>query len=210
MIEFVNPVIGIILISIVVSFILSLIYKLTTNQGELKKMNEELKELNAKFKEAQKNSDQKELMKLQSQMLQINSKKMNSTMKPMMITFLVIIPIFVFVFPSLYGDLTVKMDDSLQGVMKLGEVEREIQINENSLVLDGEEKSLDEVITVGESKFVFKNFDKDKSVASFKRIVVNLPISLPIWGSNIGWLGWYILVSIPFTTVFRKTLGIVQ
>ena len=213
MFESISPVLVVFFISITMSLTLSLVHKLTTNQEELKKVNVELKEINAKFKEAQKNKNQKELMLLQTKMMEINSNKMRSSMKPMMITFIIIIPVFVYLLPSLYGDLVVELDDSMNGVMKFDGIEKSLYVTEEDPILleiNGEENQISKVITIGSTDFLFKDLDKGKNVVNFKRIVVNLPFSLPIWGSNIGWLGWYILVSIPMSTVFRKALGIVQ
>ena len=36
--------------------------------------------------------------------------------------------------------------------------------------------------------------------------VVELPFSLPFLGSKLGWLGWYLLLSLTFTLIFRKFL----
>lgn len=207
-----EPVLMIMIISTVVSFTLALSYKLLTNQEELKGVNEELKELNAKFKEAQKNKDQKELMKLQTRMLEINSKKMKNTMKPMMASFLIIIPVFVFIFPALYGDLVVKLDDSLAGTAEFGGKSANVQfVKEGSaIVINGEEKTPQQTMEIGDKEFVFKSFDDGKKEVTLKMIAVNLPFSMPIWGERLGWLGWYILFSIPLTSVFRKVLGVVQ
>lgn len=38
--------------------------------------------------------------------------------------------------------------------------------------------------------------------------VAVLPFSLPFFGSDFGWLMWYILASMPLTYVFRKMLGV--
>jgi uncharacterized membrane protein (DUF106 family) len=38
-------------------------------------------------------------------------------------------------------------------------------------------------------------------------VVVKLPLYLPYFESDFGWLAWYILVSIPLGQVFRKLLG---
>jgi uncharacterized membrane protein (DUF106 family) len=200
------------LISAAVSFTLAMLYKILTNQEELKEANEGLKELNKKIKEAQKNKDQKEMMKLQSQMLELNSKKMKNTMKPMMGSFIIIIPIFIFLFPALFGDLTVELDDSMNGIAEFNGVKKEVRLEKEplSLKINGEEKGTDEVIEIGQGIFTFKNFDSDNGKVDFKRVVVEMPFSFPIWGSHIGWLGWYILASIPLATIFRKGLGIVQ
>jgi uncharacterized membrane protein (DUF106 family) len=36
--------------------------------------------------------------------------------------------------------------------------------------------------------------------------LVNLPFALPHWGSQLGWLGWYILCSFPASSLIRKIL----
>ena len=38
--------------------------------------------------------------------------------------------------------------------------------------------------------------------------VVRLPFSLPYFGSKFGWLAWYIIVSFPLNSIFRKLLGV--
>ncbi len=39
-------------------------------------------------------------------------------------------------------------------------------------------------------------------------VIVKLPFELPFIGNYLGWLKWYILVSIPFSQLFRKLLGV--
>ena len=207
-----NPMFGVLLISIVTNFVLSALYKFTTDQEELKKINEELKKINEEFKEAQKNKNQKEIMKLQGRMLEINNKKMKSSMKTMMISFLIIIPVFLYLLPNLYGDVTVNLNESLEGVINYQGTEMNVHVEEEPFLIsiDGEKKHADDIIQLKGDEFTVKEFDKDKKLLLLKRVAVNLPFPLPIWGSHIGWLGWYILISIPFTTLFRKALGVVQ
>ena len=207
-----NPMFGVLLISIVTNFVLSALYKFTTDQEELKKINEDLKKINEEFKEAQKNKNQKEIMKLQGRMLEINNKKMKSSMKTMMISFLIIIPVFLYLLPNLYGDVTVNLNESLEGVINYQGTEMNVHVEEEPFLIsiDGEKKHADDIIQLKGDEFTVKEFDKDKKLLLLKRVAVNLPFPLPIWGSHIGWLGWYILISIPFTTLFRKALGVVQ
>jgi len=42
----------------------------------------------------------------------------------------------------------------------------------------------------------------------FPGIVVYLPFTLPFLGNNFGWLAWYITISIPLNSIFRKLLGV--
>jgi uncharacterized membrane protein (DUF106 family) len=38
--------------------------------------------------------------------------------------------------------------------------------------------------------------------------VVYLPFSLPYFENDFGWLAWYVIVSLPLNTVFRRLLGV--
>jgi uncharacterized membrane protein (DUF106 family) len=42
----------------------------------------------------------------------------------------------------------------------------------------------------------------------FPGIVVFLPFTLPFFGDKFGWLAWYIIVSFPLNSIFRKILGV--
>ncbi|MCD6477451.1 MAG: DUF106 domain-containing protein [Candidatus Aenigmarchaeota archaeon] len=207
------PMTVILIISIVLSFILSLTYKVFTNQEKAKEMKERIAELRKKIEEAQKKKNQTELMKYQNEMLKISSEQMRATTKPMIISFIIIIPIFFWLLPSLYGNLDIELNDSHVGVLKYGAIEENVSLmQENPLLIkiDDEKKSLNDVIVVGDKKFVLQKFDKNKNVITLKRDIVDFPFSMPFWGSHIGWLGWYILVSFPMTTIFRRLLGVVQ
>ncbi len=43
---------------------------------------------------------------------------------------------------------------------------------------------------------------------AFSGQIALLPFSLPFFGNDFGWLMWYFVVSIPFTQLFRKMLGV--
>jgi uncharacterized membrane protein (DUF106 family) len=43
---------------------------------------------------------------------------------------------------------------------------------------------------------------------SFADFSAQLPFSLPLIGNSLGWLGWYILISLPSALVFKKMMGI--
>lgn len=44
--------------------------------------------------------------------------------------------------------------------------------------------------------------------SAFNGPVALLPVSLPYFGADFGWLMWYFMVSISVTQVFRKILGV--
>ena len=44
----------------------------------------------------------------------------------------------------------------------------------------------------------------------FTEPVVYLPFSLPFFENDFGWLAWYIIVSFPLNSLFRKFMGVEQ
>jgi uncharacterized membrane protein (DUF106 family) len=44
--------------------------------------------------------------------------------------------------------------------------------------------------------------------SQYAKVLINLPFNAPIAGTDIGWLWWYILVSVSATTLFRKIAGL--
>ena len=42
----------------------------------------------------------------------------------------------------------------------------------------------------------------------FPGVIVNLPFTLPYFGSDFGWLAWYFVLSLPLNSLFRKILGV--
>lgn len=42
----------------------------------------------------------------------------------------------------------------------------------------------------------------------FKGPIVQLPVSLPYFGADFGWLMWYFVVSIPVAQILRKLMGV--
>lgn len=43
---------------------------------------------------------------------------------------------------------------------------------------------------------------------TFGTVSAVLPFSLPLVGSSVGWIGLYIIASMPATIIFRKALGV--
>ena len=39
-------------------------------------------------------------------------------------------------------------------------------------------------------------------------LAVRLPLSLPIFGNQLGWIGWYMVVSVPTLIISRRLMGI--
>lgn len=137
-----GPLWAILGVSVIVSFIFSLTYKLLIDQDKMKFIKSELENLREKMNKAKKNNKEKELKDLYTKSLAISNKQMMLTMKPMMVSM-----IFIFI---------------LLPWLKY----------------------------------------------AYPEVLFKMPFYLPMFGATIGWLGLYIIVSLPTTFIFRKLLGV--
>ncbi|MBS3146133.1 DUF106 domain-containing protein [Candidatus Woesearchaeota archaeon] len=88
-----NPLLFVVIISAIASFIVNLSYKYFTNQESLKKLRLETEELKKKIKEESKinKNDPGKIMEMQKRMFEMSLEQMKHTFKPMLINF---IPLF--------------------------------------------------------------------------------------------------------------------
>ncbi|MFH0977977.1 MAG: EMC3/TMCO1 family protein [Candidatus Woesearchaeota archaeon] len=84
--------ISIAIISVLLSFIVTIVYKYTTDQKMMKELKDHMKEMQKKIKEHR--SDPKKAMELQKQAMESNMKYMVHSFKPTLITFIPIIILF--------------------------------------------------------------------------------------------------------------------
>ncbi|MFH0752191.1 MAG: EMC3/TMCO1 family protein [archaeon] len=83
---------GLMIVSFILTFLMTLAYKFFTNQEVMKTLKEELKEMQTGLKDTTQTVEKK--MHLQKNMMAKNMEYMKHSLKPMLITFLPIIIIF--------------------------------------------------------------------------------------------------------------------
>ncbi|MFB6089099.1 MAG: hypothetical protein ABEK36_04950, partial [Candidatus Aenigmatarchaeota archaeon] len=156
-----------------------------------------------------------EANKYMSEMMDASGQQMKMNFKPMIFTFVVVIPMFFFVFPNAFGDAEVVLQEngnSFSGKLDYQGINEEIQVqNEDSLKveLDGETYTKGDIFSFGGYDFeVQQLMENEETKLKLSRVIIHLPISLPFIGKTLGWLAWYILLSMPFTQFFRKILGV--
>lgn len=94
-----NPIWGIIVVSFVITLIITLIHKYTTDQEKLKQAKEEMKEIKAEMKEYR--NDPQKTMELNKKLMAKSMESTRQTFKPMLISFLPVIIIFAWLRNSL-------------------------------------------------------------------------------------------------------------
>jgi uncharacterized membrane protein (DUF106 family) len=87
------PILGILLVSFLVTLLVTLVYKWTTKQAELKKLKKELKDLQGQLKSSAK-MDPKKAMAIQKKAMEKNFQLMKHSLRPTLFTFLPLILIF--------------------------------------------------------------------------------------------------------------------
>ncbi len=83
---------ALVVISLVITALSTLAYKVLTNQSEMKVLKEEMNNLRKKMKESKDNPDK--MSAINQQMMERNLKYMRHSMRPMLFTFIPIILIF--------------------------------------------------------------------------------------------------------------------
>ena len=88
-----NPVLSIIIIGVIVTFISTLLTKWLTNQEHLKSLKKRQKEIQQEIKKSK--DDFKLIQELQSEMLKITGTMMKSSFRPILITFVPFVILFI-------------------------------------------------------------------------------------------------------------------
>lgn len=86
-----QPLLSMLLFSLVITFLLTWVYKLTINQDKVKELKEKTKQMQEKMKNEK---DPAKLTGIQKEMMQCSMEQMRLSFKPMLITFLPLIGIF--------------------------------------------------------------------------------------------------------------------
>ncbi len=227
-----TPFLGITLISIALSFTISVIYRVLTKPDEVRKAKQDMKFFKKKMSEAQKAGDKDKASEYASEMMKASQMQMKHSMKPMMATMI----LFIFLLGWLngnYGGVSADLGKNPDATFDYAGMEHEINYVKAAgedgsgftigvdLDDDGQfsqEETFDrgEVFSYKgaywranpamEGFFMFAT-EKEDSV-HFEMLVAQLPFELPFLGSYLTWFWWYLFLSIPSTIVFRKLLGV--
>ena len=227
---------AIIILSLLISLIIMIITKYTTNQTLMKNLKEEIKNYQKQIKEL-KNEPSK-AMELQKKSMEVNMKYMTHSLKPTLITFIPIILIFgwmssTFAYESIKpqqeftvtaafdknanGNANISVSDEMEVVSdKIQKIENlqatwALKGEEGEHLLEiiyGNEKQQHSVLITDGSKYI--NPAK-KTNGMIKSIQTNheKKIVMPIsYKDWFGWLGTYIIFSLAFTMALRKIMKV--
>lgn len=228
----INPLILIGIFSLIISLLINLIYKFTTNQELMKKLKEEIKESQQEMKKLRDNP--KKMTEVQKKAMEKNLVYMKHSFKPTLYTFIPLILIFSWfnghlayapLLPNQTFNVVVYSDYhvNLSTVPEL-EIVNEEKIKEGSVFTlkgeagyytmwydaDGDRVSQDIMITEKqeyEKPLVkFKNSKIKSAEVSHEKLMPFGDFSL--FGWHPGWVGTYIIFSLVFSMFLRKIMKI--
>lgn len=226
---------GIIIIAFIVTVIMTVIYKLMTDQELMKTLKQDMKALQKEVK--QYRDHPKKMMEANKKMMEKNMKYMGHSMKPTLITFIPIIIIFGWlnahmafepIMPGQEFTATVEFKSGTEGFIgtvtpeAIKVLDEEIKtIKDRTVVfryraLEEGDYSLDyvfddrtytkDILVTNKQKYApVTQVIKDSELKSIT--INNKPVKpLKIFNWEIGWLGTYIIFSIAFSMILRKIL----
>jgi len=227
---------GILIISLIITVLVTLIYKWTTDQSLMKQLKDEIKEFQKEIKTLR--NDPQKAMQVQKKAMETNMKYMMQSFKPMIFTFIPIILIFGWlnsnmayepIKPDSEFTTTMIFNNNVNGEPELvapeginlnGDSKQKIIDGQSIWALTGKEGEY-----MLEYKFNNKSFTKDLLITNergYKTPQKNIKDSevksikidnkslkvLNLFGWRLGWLGTYIIVSIIFSIILRKVLKV--
>jgi len=227
---------AVILLSFLISLIITVVYKYTTNQDLMKQLKDEMKEFQREIKELKKEPEK--AMQVQKKSMRTNMKYMMQSMKSTLYSIVPIIIIFSWmsanfaydpILPGQDFTTTVVFEENVDGRIELsipegltidGGARKVVKDGEIKWVLSGEEgeylleyifdgkKYGKEVLITEENRYKEPmKMVRDGIVKSIE--VGNKPKKLlNIFGWNVGWLGTYIMFSILFSILIRRIIKV--
>ena len=226
---------AVIILSFLISLIITLVYKYTTDQNLMKQLKEEMKAFQKQVKELKKEPER--AMQVQKKAMQTNMKYMMQSMKSTLYSFIPIILIFGWmnanfafepILPEQEFTTTVIFEDGVNGdielsvpdgIMVSGKAKKEANDGEAKWLLSGERgEYLLEYIFDGNkynkevliSKTRYKDPIKKVGDDKIKSIEIgnNKKILVNLFGWKLGWLGTYIFFAIIFSIAIRKLIKV--
>ncbi len=227
-----NPLIAIAVVSFAISLLITLIYKWTTNQQEMKRLKDELKEHQKKMKDLKEHPEK--MMAAQKQAMHVNMQYMAKSMKSTFITFIPILLIFGWMsanfayeplMPNQEFTITALLEKTIEGNVSVsvpeglevvGDSTKQIENNMATFTLKGTEgdyfatlasngQEVDKrvLITTGRKYAVVSETYKSDV---FKTVQLGNKELKVFW--KLSWIWAYIIFAIIFSSVLRKVMKI--
>ncbi len=226
----------VIILSLLLSFVVTMVYKYFTDQKMMKSAREEVKQLQKDMK--QHKNDPKKMMEIQKRMMERNMQLMKHSFRPTFITFLPLIIIFGWLQGHLtYAPLMPGEQFTVQALLQDGQnqvltlsVPQGMQLLSDAnqtptnamatwnvkadagthtlKVTGGEESFSKDVVITTKQNYLPPSQPVKGKVLKAINVMQNKLIVMNLFGWKLGWLGSYIIFSLIFSMGLRKLLKV--
>ncbi len=223
-----TPFLMITLISVGLSAMISVTYRLLTKPSEIRKIKDDMKFYKEKMNEAKKAGDTAKMNEYANEMLKCSQKQFRSSMKPMMATMLIFFMLLGWLHNN-FGGVSADFTADPEAKFAYAEIVHDMQyetvgesfrtrvdLNDDGVFSEDETFDEGEIFTYNgalwrpgrmmEGFYMFAQ-PKDNTV-HFEMFIAQMPVELPFIGSYLSWFWWYIFISLPATFILRKVLGV--
>ena len=231
----ISPLFAVAVLSLLITIIMTLIYKYMTNQKKMKEMKDKLDSFQKEIKTAGK--DQKRLMQINEEMMKINGEYMKQSLKPMIVSWIPVLLIFGWmsanlafypIAPMENFNVTMKFDPGVSGNVTIGSfpalnIQGEAtKAIENSMIywtMSGNEGNYDLSF-----QFQDKSYDKKVRISSgtgyetpvtkLKGNLTSIELSnrpikvIQIGNFSMGWFWAYFILALVFNSLLRKLMHV--
>lgn len=202
--------------------VFSIIYWFFLDIEKQKQLKEKISDYQDKMKEARKNGDSEDASDHMQKTMALNQKMMLLNFKPMIATMLFVGLFFPWLGATYAPAVTLENGNSTYtGQLIFANQRAPIHVDnttgEPQVTVDGQEVEVGDTVKiqgtewemtkVGEANQGFFSINSGK-VAKFNAEFIELPFSIPFAGGALNWLGFYIVLAMPLTYIFRKMLGV--
>lgn len=201
----------------------SLIYWYMLDIERAEEVKEKISTYQDKMKEARNNDKTDKASEHMQKTMELNQRLMKLNLKPMIGTMIFVGLLFPWLGATFAPavELTQTGENTFKG--NLTYAQRDVPltvINEsgNVTVETGDQTSkIGESITAHGVRWDVKNFKEHNGgifaeakghILKANARFVDLPVSIPLAGDALNWLGFYIIIAMPLTYIFRKMLGV--
>lgn len=208
--------------SAVLAGMFSLIYWYLLDIEKADEIKDKLSEHQEKMKEARSNSNGDKASEHMQKTMELNQRLMKLNIKPMIATMVFVALIFPWLGHTFSPTVELEQNDSAyKGELKYAGQAAPIQVDNSTspaTVTSGDNSAavgeeLDALGITWEVKFFGEKSGGmfspgEGTVVKLSAKFVQLPFSIPFAGHALNWLGFYILIAMPLTYIFRKALGV--
>lgn len=205
------------------AIIFSILYYIFLDQEKRDKIKEKLDKEQEKLKEAQKDED-KDASEHMKKSFELNKKFMMVNFKPSIATMVFVMLIFPWLgatyAPAIQLQPVDNSTEMFQGEFSYAGQSTTLNVDNTTanttVEIDGEQYQVGDKVERYGIQWLIKDFRYSEggltSTEGYSLKVtsefVQLPISIPFAGDELNWLGYYIIVLMPLSILFRKLLGV--